>query len=60
MRPSPPTDPLEVVVTGPSSILLSWGRPESDGGSPILGYTVAMKNVRRIMWMEVILEPLFI
>ncbi|KFM78022.1 Titin, partial [Stegodyphus mimosarum] len=52
-RPSPPTGPLEVVITGPSSVVLSWGRPESDGGSPILGYNVALKNVRRIMWMEV-------
>ncbi|XP_054706308.1 titin-like isoform X2 [Uloborus diversus] len=53
VRPSPPTGPLEVVVTGPSSVLIAWGRPESDGGSPITGYTVALKNVRRIMWMEV-------
>ncbi|GFR28875.1 titin, partial [Trichonephila clavata] len=53
VRPSPPTGPLEKVITGPSSVLLAWGRPEKDGGSPILGYTVALRNVRRIMWMEV-------
>ncbi|PRD33000.1 UNVERIFIED_CONTAM: sls [Trichonephila clavipes] len=54
VRPSPPTGPLEKVITGPSSVLLAWGRPEKDGGSPILGYTVALRNVRRIMWMEVL------
>ncbi|UYV83624.1 hypothetical protein LAZ67_23001757 [Cordylochernes scorpioides] len=52
-RPSPPTAPLELHATGPSSILVAWGRPESDRGAPLLGYTVVLKDMRRITWMEV-------
>ena len=52
-RPTPPTAPLEYCVTGPTSMDIEWGRPESDGGSPLTGYIVAIKDIRRRMWMEV-------
>lgn len=52
-RPMPPTAPLEMRVTGPSSVMIEWGIPESDGGAPLLGYIIALRDVRRIMWMEV-------
>lgn len=52
-RPTPPTAPLEHCVTGPTSMDIEWGRPESDGGSPLTGYIVAIKDIRRRMWMEV-------
>ncbi|KAK8788814.1 hypothetical protein V5799_021408 [Amblyomma americanum] len=52
-RPTPPTAPLEILVTGPNSMDVSWGRPEWDGGSPLLGYTAALRDTSRTMWMEV-------
>lgn len=52
-RPSPPTAPLEYCVTGPTSMDIEWGQPESDGGSPLTGYVIAIKDIRRRMWMEV-------
>ncbi|CAN7950384.1 unnamed protein product, partial [Ixodes hexagonus] len=51
-RPTPPTAPLEIFVTGPNSMEVSWGRPEWDGGSPLLGYTAALRDTTRTMWME--------
>jgi len=51
--PSPPTAPLEVRPIGPNSIIVEWGIPESDGGAPIEGYIVAVRDSRKTMWMEV-------
>lgn len=33
--------------------VFEWGIPESDGGSPILGYIIAIRDVKKTMWMEV-------
>lgn len=27
--------------------------PETDGGSPLTGYAIAIKDVKKTMWMEV-------
>ncbi|CAH1395279.1 unnamed protein product [Nezara viridula] len=51
--PSPPTAPLEVRSTGATSVFLAWGVPESDGGAPLEGYKVAVRDVKKTMWMEV-------
>lgn len=32
---------------------VEWGVPETDGGSPLTGYTIAIKDVKKTMWMEV-------
>ncbi|KAH6940066.1 hypothetical protein HPB50_024614 [Hyalomma asiaticum] len=52
-RPDPPSTPLLVVVTGPFSMDVKWTAPLYDGGRPILGYVVAVKEPRRTLWMEV-------
>ncbi|CAM1326542.1 Uncharacterised protein at_DN0009 [Pycnogonum litorale] len=52
-RPMPPTGPVEMHCTGPSSVIIEWGLPESDGGSPLICYTVILRDMRRTMWMEV-------
>ncbi|XP_071534909.1 titin-like [Panulirus ornatus] len=51
--PSPPTAPLEVRPTGPTSLMIEWGAPESDGGAPLLGYIIAIRDIKRTMWIEV-------
>ncbi|CAA9993168.1 unnamed protein product [Nesidiocoris tenuis] len=51
--PSPPTAPLEMRSTGANSVMVSWGVPESDGGAPIEGYKIAVRDIKKTMWMEV-------
>ncbi|KAJ4429601.1 hypothetical protein ANN_21787, partial [Periplaneta americana] len=51
--PSPPTAPLEIRSVGPNSIIIEWGIPESDGGAPLESYTIAIRDIRKTMWMEV-------
>jgi len=51
--PSAPTAPLEISATTPHSITVEWGAPESDGGAPLEGYKVAVRDAKRQMWMEV-------
>lgn len=51
--PSPPTDPLEIRSLGPNSIIVEWGVPESDGGARLEGYKIAIRDVKKTMWMEV-------
>jgi len=51
--PSAPTAPLEISCVTPHSIMIEWGAPESDGGAPLEGYKVAVRDAKRQMWMEV-------
>merc|ERR1719376_1160759 len=51
--PSSPTAPLEISAVTPHSITVEWGAPESDGGAPLEGYKVAVRDAKRQMWMEV-------
>ncbi|XP_072536379.1 obscurin isoform X3 [Salminus brasiliensis] len=54
--PDPPEDP-ELVSKGPTSVTLSWFTPLSDGGSPILGYRVEMRQVDSALWLPCHAEP---
>jgi len=51
--PSPPTAPLECRQIGLNEIIIEWGIPESDGGAPIENYVIAIRDVKKTMWMEV-------
>lgn len=51
--PSPPTAPLEIRQIAANTVVISWGRPDSDGGAPLEGYKVAIRDTKRTMWMEV-------
>ena len=51
---SPPTMPkgiLEISDIKPTSCKLTWKKPEDDGGSPIMGYTIEKKDVERDTWV---------
>lgn len=51
--PSPPTAPLEMRQIAANTMVIGWGRPESDGGAPLEGYKIAIRDARKTMWMEV-------
>lgn len=48
------------MITGlhPNSIELTWSKPDSDGGSPITGYILEMKETNRKSWRRVFPEPI--
>ena len=45
-RPSPPLN-VRPTGTGKDFVIVNWDRPESDGGSPITGYVVERRDVKR-------------
>ena len=51
--PSPPTAPLEIRQIAANTVVIAWGRPESDGGAPLEGYKIAIRDAKKTMWMEV-------
>lgn len=51
--PSPPTAPLEIRQIAANTVVISWGRPETDGGAPLEGYKIAIRDAKKTMWMEV-------
>ena len=48
--PSPPKGPLKVLKVTEDLAELEWNKPESDGGSPILQYSIEIREARRTMW----------
>ena len=44
-----PLGPLEVSEIKADGCTLTWRKPETDGGSPITGYTVERKSVNRVL-----------
>lgn len=38
---------------GHNASVIEWGIPESDGGAPLQGYTIAIRDTRKTMWIEV-------
>ncbi|KAM9753473.1 titin-like [Menidia menidia] len=49
--PSPPTN-LHVVEASKSAMVIAWSKPESDGGSPIIGYHIESKDHSSILWSK--------
>lgn len=33
--------------------MIAWGIPETDGGAPLEGYNIAIRDTKKTMWMEV-------
>lgn len=36
-----------------NAVEVEWGVPETDGGSPLTGYAIAIRDIKKTMWMEV-------
>jgi len=34
-------------------VIVEWGVPETDGGAPLQGYNVAIRDEKKTMWIEV-------
>ncbi|KAK2576957.1 hypothetical protein KPH14_005570, partial [Odynerus spinipes] len=51
--PSAPTAPLEIRQIAANTVVIEWGRPESDGGAPLEGYRIVMRDAKKTMWIEV-------
>ncbi|XP_034443525.1 titin-like [Hippoglossus hippoglossus] len=49
--PGPPTD-LHVVQASKSVMVIAWNNPDSDGGSPIMGYHIECKDQSSILWTK--------
>uniref|UniRef100_A0A667WU33 Titin n=1 Tax=Myripristis murdjan TaxID=586833 RepID=A0A667WU33_9TELE len=50
--PGPPTN-LHVAHATKYGMQVVWGRPASDGGSPIIGYHIECKDQSSILWTKV-------
>uniref|UniRef100_A0A3Q1GG12 Titin n=1 Tax=Acanthochromis polyacanthus TaxID=80966 RepID=A0A3Q1GG12_9TELE len=50
--PGSPTN-LHVAHATKTGMLVVWGRPASDGGSPVIGYHVECKDQSSILWTKV-------
>uniref|UniRef100_A0A8C6STM0 Titin n=1 Tax=Neogobius melanostomus TaxID=47308 RepID=A0A8C6STM0_9GOBI len=49
--PGPPID-LHVVRASKNAIVILWGKPETDGGDPILGYHIECKDQSNSCWLK--------
>ncbi|GFO38541.1 titin, partial [Plakobranchus ocellatus] len=49
-KPSAPIGPIKVSDVKEKSATLSWQAPDSDGGLPLTGYIVQVKESRRSTW----------
>ncbi|XP_030587841.1 titin-like [Archocentrus centrarchus] len=54
--PGSPTN-LHVVQASKSVMVIAWSKPESDGGSPIIGYHIECKDQSSILWTKLNKSP---
>lgn len=52
-KPSPPEGPLVASDITADSATLTWKPPKSDGGSPLTGYVIEKRDVRKTTWTKV-------
>lgn len=54
--PSEPTN-LQVVTASKSVMVITWAKPDSNGGSPITGYHIECKDQSSILWTKLNKNP---
>ncbi|XP_038155812.1 titin-like [Cyprinodon tularosa] len=54
--PGPPIN-IHVVQASKSVMIVAWDKPDSDGGSPIIGYHIENKDQSSILWTKVNRSP---
>lgn len=52
-KPSPPQGPLTAAQVTDTSLMLTWKEPLSDGGRPVLDYTVEKRDASKKAWLKV-------
>ena len=55
--PDAPSKPMASNI-GVNKMIVSWGCPESDGGTPITGYYVESKTSSNSDWIRITSEPI--
>ena len=53
MKPSAPVGPVEFSDIKKDSVVISWKPSENDGGSPITGYYIEMREAPKSSWQRV-------
>ena len=52
-KPSRPRGPLKATDIQKTSLTVQWKNPEDDGGSPLTGYLLEMRETNRQYWNRV-------
>ena len=53
MKPSAPVGPVEFSDIQKTSVVITWKPSENDGGSPITGYYIEMREAPKSSWQRV-------
>ena len=53
VKPSPPVGPVEFSDIQKTSVVITWKPSENDGGSPITGYYIEMREAPKSSWQRV-------
>ena len=53
VKPSAPVGPVEFSDIQKTSVVISWKPSENDGGSPITGYYIEMREAPKSSWQRV-------
>ena len=53
VKPSAPVGPVEFSDIQKTSVVITWKPSESDGGSPLTGYYIEMREAPKSSWQRV-------
>ena len=53
VKPSPPVGPVEFSDIQKTTVVITWKPSENDGGSPITGYYIEMREAPKSSWQRV-------
>ena len=53
VKPSTPVGPVEFSDTQKTSVVITWKPSENDGGSPLTGYYIEMREAPKSSWQRV-------